>query len=370
VDSLLANVQYVSLEVTEESIIGNIDEILVTNEHIFILDIYQTASIYIFNRAGKFLRKIHRPGKGPGEYTQPADIAIDQTTSVLHLLNEFPQKIIKYNLQGQYKGEIALPIRFRSFSLDNEGDIVLINEPFCRNHGNPAGHPNEIYSTLYIMTSQGERIEAGNEINRVYEENAISHSNFGLMKNQNITYHPLFNDTIFELVGSLATPVLTVDFGNHKINEREVNRLSMNYFLKICAKKNYYYINGQHCQTPMFLSFYVYSSKQKKNYYVIYNKESREGMVFYNSRSSIFNPCNFIPITSWQDQFVSVVSVSKLLEMKYGLDKVSEIPTETLKFSPTHNFLDRIDENSNPVLAFYKLRPEKINMESVFLAEE
>src|SRR5690606_19507132 len=71
IDSLLDTSFFVVLESNSESVIGNVDEIVITKDNIVVLDRFQTQSIFIFDREGRYINRIHRPGKGPGEYTQP-----------------------------------------------------------------------------------------------------------------------------------------------------------------------------------------------------------------------------------------------------------------------------------------------------------
>lgn len=371
IDSLLNSVSYVALETNENSIIGHIDEIVVSNEYIFVLDIFQTESIFIFNRTGKFIRKIHKIGKGPGEYNQPADISIRETNQEILLLNEYPQKIIRYNFQGKFLGEVALPIRFSSLSTMKNGDIILINEPNCRKYGNPIDHPNDIFSRLFLITTKGIENTFGGPINSIYEENTISHTNFGLMKNNNITYYPLFTDTIYQIKGMKPYPYQIVDFGSHSINKQKVAGLSTDEFFEICAQNNFNYIAGQHAQTTDFISFFIYASAQDKSYYTIFNKINKKYIIFRNSESNPLNPCSILPYSAINESFISLPSIAKLNEIKKNIKHASKnISKKDLQFTPSQELLDRIDENSNPVLAFYTLRPEKINAESVYLTKK
>src|SRR5690606_5463619 len=138
-DSIIDTTYYIPLETTARSVIGQIDELVITEKYIVILDIYQTASIYIFNRQGAFLKKIHRVGEGPGEYTQPTDMVVDEENELILLLHGYPSKVMKYDMNGDFIGEFDLPMRFRSFSLLPDGAIALVNEPGARKYGNPSG---------------------------------------------------------------------------------------------------------------------------------------------------------------------------------------------------------------------------------------
>src|SRR5690606_10906428 len=334
------------------------------------MDINQTESIYIFDRLGRYLASISRKGKGPGEYMQPADITICEVRNEIYLLNEFPSKIIVYNFYGEYLREIILPFRFSSFAFIDDGSFVFINEPNCRKYGNPPARINKIFSNLYYISEDGSSFEGGVPIQTAFEENIISNGHFGLMKNHDIIYQPLFNDTIFEIRNSESFPLLVVEFKDLSINIQEVAGLDRDKFLKVCEENGYYYIDGHYNHTREFITFTIRSVMEDAGYITIYNRQNGNHMTFLTWHSTIFNPCNLLARTSWREYFISIITSPDVMTIKHAFENHSDIPDNILVFTPPDKLLQDINENSNPILCFYKLRPEKINMESVFLAEE
>jgi len=82
------------LETKNECLIGSIDGIQVLEDKLFILD-YLTNSLWVFNKEGKFIRKIGGPGQGPGEYLDISDFTIDPLKKEIYLLDS-SAKIYKY----------------------------------------------------------------------------------------------------------------------------------------------------------------------------------------------------------------------------------------------------------------------------------
>ena len=68
--------EIVSLEMTDQSMLGEIRRIQVTDHNIWI-DHGREFYIYRFSRSGKFLNKIGSIGKGPGEYTTYSTFLVD-----------------------------------------------------------------------------------------------------------------------------------------------------------------------------------------------------------------------------------------------------------------------------------------------------
>lgn len=62
----IESVEYVPLELTDESLIANILDITVTDEYIFVYSTRQDGVLQ-FDRKGHFLRRIAKTGNGPGK---------------------------------------------------------------------------------------------------------------------------------------------------------------------------------------------------------------------------------------------------------------------------------------------------------------
>lgn len=76
------DVQLISLETIDESLVGNIYKIVVTDSMNYIFDHYKGGGVVIFDRNGKFIKRIS-PGRGPGELYQLNDIDYDKQNNEL-----------------------------------------------------------------------------------------------------------------------------------------------------------------------------------------------------------------------------------------------------------------------------------------------
>lgn len=63
-----ASVRFVPLETKTECLMGGLKQIQVTDSFIFVVTAKRKGQVMMFDRNGKFLRKIGRYGKGPGEH--------------------------------------------------------------------------------------------------------------------------------------------------------------------------------------------------------------------------------------------------------------------------------------------------------------
>lgn len=100
-NQLFSRFDFISLETTDEALIGHISRLIVNGDNIFILDNSQAKTIFVFNTNGKFIRNIGKIGKGPGEYTNIEDFTIDKRTGNIVIL-AYPSIVLTYNSKGDF----------------------------------------------------------------------------------------------------------------------------------------------------------------------------------------------------------------------------------------------------------------------------
>ena len=67
-----------------------------------------TQTIYIFDKSGKFIRKINKKGRGPGEYLSLNDVAVDVSNKRLIVHDDMAQKISIFTYEGEFIEKIRL----------------------------------------------------------------------------------------------------------------------------------------------------------------------------------------------------------------------------------------------------------------------
>ena len=72
---LIESIEYIPLETTKNSLVHSVEQSLIYNDNIYILDNFGK-SILMFNKQGKFIKRIGSYGKGPKEYINPINITI------------------------------------------------------------------------------------------------------------------------------------------------------------------------------------------------------------------------------------------------------------------------------------------------------
>ena len=112
----------VQLEVTENSLLGDIAKVVCIKDRIYILSMMDP-TLFIFDKSGKFISKLNT-GKGPGEIIFVSDIVVHNDT--LLILDNY--RVIKsYDLDGNYIEEkMKLDSPYFSMYLMRQTVITLI----------------------------------------------------------------------------------------------------------------------------------------------------------------------------------------------------------------------------------------------------
>ncbi|MDR2037711.1 MAG: 6-bladed beta-propeller [Bacteroidales bacterium] len=110
------HIQYIPLETSKECFIGYADKVLIRNNQIYVADFDKAMAIFIFDMNGKFLFKIARQGKGPGEYISFRDFDI-QVNGDIYIFDVFGKKFLVYNSIGEYMREIKTDYYLSYFCL-------------------------------------------------------------------------------------------------------------------------------------------------------------------------------------------------------------------------------------------------------------
>lgn len=116
---LVEELQLVKLDNREEALVGKSSAVISDNYILFLAGKYQgMMPCKLFRKDGTYINKVGSFGQGPGEYTeQTYDAQIDEKHGRIYLLPWIADRILVYNLQGEYETYIPL-------SMKNPGDRV------------------------------------------------------------------------------------------------------------------------------------------------------------------------------------------------------------------------------------------------------
>ena len=137
VSQLGKNIRYVPLETTDSSLIGGSCKVCLLEDKIMVTYGARSEShCFLFDReTGKFIREIGHKGEDPRGYSE-AKAYVHPVTGHLYF-HRMPNKLIKYNQEGEFLGEVEMPNGLPSGFyplLTKEGMLVYEGPAFNANH--------------------------------------------------------------------------------------------------------------------------------------------------------------------------------------------------------------------------------------------
>lgn len=125
---VVSKIDIVPLEVTDESILGEMSQLQVTDNDIWIKH-YKEERIYRFSRSGKYLNKVGMIGQGPGEFVTLSKFFIDESRKEVYIVSA-SRGIFVYDFEGNFKRQPTQTIVETMFSSLNTQFLVYNNRYF------------------------------------------------------------------------------------------------------------------------------------------------------------------------------------------------------------------------------------------------
>jgi hypothetical protein len=205
----------IPLETSEDCIINQINNIKIIRDTIYVFD-KNAKSVFIFSKQGRFISKISRIGRGPGEFIQPSDF--DVKRDAILIFDYSSKKINAYDKIGNFIYDLNLKDRFSSFITTD--DNVLAYKPF------PAGNTSakDDY-LLYQYNTDGKIIWKAVKYSDFLQGPKVIQSldggNFFMTEND-IKFYMNFCTTIFSIKEQNIKPYIILNSVKHKLTKDDL----------------------------------------------------------------------------------------------------------------------------------------------------
>jgi len=142
------SLEYIPIETNGNCLLGeSIKRIFITNNEIFIFDYH---AVYHFTSNGKYVNKIGRIGRGPGECQKPRDMILSTIKQQITLLDY--DKIVTYDYEGNFINNHTLKNKSNSILQSNDDELLVNNMYYLY------AKPGERFSMLFYSQKQEKEI--------------------------------------------------------------------------------------------------------------------------------------------------------------------------------------------------------------------
>jgi len=191
-------VEMIPLEFTDESILGGIRKVVLSEDFIFVMERFNSAGIYTFDRSGKFLYRIGSRGQGPEECADVDDFSINEKDRLIYIYDSVRKKVFVFSFDNEFIKTI--PMDYSATNMEYQDGLFYLYREDAR-YGVP------LYS-LVIKDINGDLVE------KYYPMSDLpkSHDCVFCKRENDILFAQDMNDSVFVLSGGKLSPLYYIDY--------------------------------------------------------------------------------------------------------------------------------------------------------------
>lgn len=349
-DSLkIKELKYIPLETRSECLMSSINKMLVKDNKIYILDNDVANSIFVFSLEGKFIYKINKPGKGPGEYLSLIDFDVDKFGNIF-VNDQMSRKIIKYSNNGANFLEISNTDLYYLY-LNYVSDSLMIFEDY--RYFTDINNQKEPCGIVYWNPVTKKVVDRFFPLRkRNYEEIARTSARVIWNSGEKLSYLRSFSDTIYELQENGPIAKYAFKFPIKRLPFSDLERLVevKNQLEIVRGKYGAVIDNFYETDEYLFMNFSI-SEEMRYFYYKKNEKRTYTGKALLENQA-IMTSINVHAI--YDDYFISVIRDEHLaLYLKEAKSNAEWFKNQFGDESV--DLLKSLPDDTNPILVMYKL---------------
>lgn len=261
-DSIVRNHKFTRLETSEECLVGEVYKLSCRNEKYYILDRHLQKALFVFDEEGKFRNRIGRRGRGPGEFIEPTDFIVSDSS--VTVFDMFGHKLLYYNPDGTFIRSVRLPYSIYEIESGRDGSVIYA-----------VGGDNSKCDSL----KNYELLEIGPEGDiraKVYKNKySMDFSNkYDLQGfDEDVIYKKAFRPAVYMLRDKNLYAKYIFDIPSHALpgDYEKLCRGNFERFIKQ-YRDEYTYFNGQFWETDRYAEIGI--TAKRMPYLVVYDKDT------------------------------------------------------------------------------------------------
>lgn len=291
VGSIYEFIDYITLtplEKTSENLIAKSHQVHLHNEKFYILDREQHI-VLVFSNSGKFLYKIDKMGRGPGEYAQITSIQIDPFTGFLQILS--PEgKLLKYDQEGKFYKAHKLnspDVRAVHHFVNVAKDTVVLYANY------------ETDNLIWFDLNKDTVYKTHKTIPEDMYRNMFATAETPFQVNGNMVhYFEMHLPIVYQLTAKDANPLFRWDFGDNQLHWEELDGKDLkevsSYLIKSNKDKVFGFTHHLRYNNKLFTRFNVNREVYELIYdfqhdtYEIYQQPYQEGVSMISQNQITF----------------------------------------------------------------------------------
>lgn len=347
---IVSDIKYIPLETKPECLLGqDISQVEIVNEKIFVCDYKH---VYIFNMEGRFLNKIVKHGRGPGECLSEGfpNFLFDPKNGQISIFDFMSKRMMSYGFDDKFVFEKSVIFTPGPSARINGNIIAVFNMSFT--------YEKQPWTDLYFLDNNAKILKKNRfDYDKNNKYSLTVYPALFYQFNGKTRYKNPHQNLIYEIAGDNSlTPVYYLDFGVYegksgedefkiKVNEKKEVSVQSNPqssekigILRIDETKDYLLISYAHKNGKQFGLW----DKKAAKFYRVFDEYHGS----YGFSDDLMGGIPFVPNYTSGSYLISYVHAVKLIESSKNLNKNSDLK----------NIVSKIKEEDNPILIISKIK--------------
>jgi hypothetical protein len=331
------NRKIVRLETTDESLISQINRLIVFDGKYYIFD-HQGKSVFVFDELGKFIAKIKQIGKGPGEYLQITDFTIDTKNKQIILLCDIPNCLMYFDLDCKFLKQEKRE-NYDHYISANQNSLFFGS--FLTNNGH------------YIKIRNGNKYSEFLPIEKhvITKDFYSSHPN--IIRSNSVFFFKVYDNTVYELDSDNIIAKYKMDFGTKAVDKSFIEKNDMETIIMTTCDNDWICrINDfRECDNYLTFGFWPFTR------IVIYDKKKKTSIIFsqlYDSEIGLYLN-DMIGHDGDGSDMIFIVN-PRLFKNNILQIKNMKVAVKNQTYLKYKEVAENLTENDNPILMVYSMK--------------
>ncbi|MDL2264949.1 6-bladed beta-propeller [Parabacteroides sp. OttesenSCG-928-G21] len=349
--TVVSEITYIPLETNNNSLIRKVDRVAEWKNNFLVSDFF---NLYLFDKTGKYLRRVSQSGNGPADFRYVNGIIPDSVTDALYLFTSY--KFIKFDENVKFIESHSFE-GYHSRILSTPDKNFLLYVP---NQTRIFGDTTIVNSLIEIDTLGNVVREYRNNSPRYMDVNKVDITTgmipFYIYNNQ-VHFQEFGNDTLFRIQDNTFMPYMILDLGKMKMdyspefpsnNMDDVNKVMERLKTKLMIVTAF---ESDH------LFYLVLSWGMDKRVYATYNKKSKKVTFLDTNKltNDIDGGVSFFPNQiEPTGEMIMYKSAEEFKEEVLSKDYNQQKAKYGERFEKVYQFANSLQEDDNPILIIAK----------------
>lgn len=357
-DSYFSDIKVVSMETNDQCLISSVQRVELVDSLVII---GSDDNIFLFNTDGRFISRVGRQGRGPGEYLSHRGFFVSADNIVV--LDPNNGKLNRYDLAGKFVKSDELPSEMFMWGYSVTSDIK--GKSLVFNQHNPG-------SNIAYTIANWNNIEDSKDLDLSYNpiklDFAYAFARHPMASIDSVPHliMPLDN-RIYEYADGSINPIYAIDTPEEMISKEDMAREAERTHSYIGALNTFCKMGKFGGFTDIFETdnyiFLHYLAKSASPGLFIFDKRTNTGDYFAYPLPNEYATSPMFPISTCDgNRLLSIVPQTHAMGASFSIPQQLKAYVEAMEIpvgeilAPLRTMLELTDENNNPFLVFYTVK--------------